>query len=63
MKYLELAISITPFEDIDSGRFGISQFWSNLGAKLPGLVKLTNTEPFAAWFVVSGDPIDLCKQA
>jgi len=23
--------------------------------KLPGLVKLTNTEPFAAWFVVSGD--------
>ena len=23
--------------------------------KLPGLVKLTNTEPFAAWFVVTGD--------
>ena len=25
--------------------------------KLPGLVKLTNTEPFAAWFVVNGDEI------
>ena len=23
--------------------------------KLPGLFKLTNTEPFAAWFVVTGD--------
>ena len=23
--------------------------------KLPGLVKLTNTEPFAGWFVVTGD--------
>ena len=23
--------------------------------KLPGLLKLTNTEPFAAWFVVTGD--------
>ena len=23
--------------------------------KLPGLVNLTNTEPFAAWFVVTGD--------
>ena len=23
--------------------------------KLPGFVKLTNTEPFAAWFVVNGD--------
>ena len=23
--------------------------------KLPGLGKLTNTEPFAAWFVVTGD--------
>ena len=26
-----------------------------LVTKLPGLVKLTNTEPFAAWFVVTGD--------
>ena len=24
-------------------------------SKSPGLVKLTNTEPFAAWFVVTGD--------
>ena len=22
---------------------------------MPGLAKLTNTEPFAAWFVVTGD--------
>ena len=24
-------------------------------SKLPGVFKLTNTEPFAAWFVASGD--------
>ena len=24
--------------------------------KLPAFLKLTNTDPFAAWFVVTGDP-------
>ena len=32
------------------GRWEVQQFF-----KLPGLVKLTNTEPFAAWIVVIRD--------
>jgi hypothetical protein len=48
---------------LDERGYSLRYKFVNFGAeqgqffKLPGLVKLTNTKPFAAWFVVTvGEP-------